>query len=184
MQIEYIKVSDLKPYENNPRKNDSSVDKVAASIQEFGFKVPIVVDKDNVIVCGHTRWKAARKIGMEEVPCVRADDLSEEQIKAFRLADNKVGESSTWDEDMLKLEIGDLPDIDMSKFGFDLNLEPTEAVEDDYEVKLPEEPRAKRGEVWILGAHRLMCGDATDPEDVKKLIGGGYSRPLPDGSSV
>lgn len=117
MQIEYIKVSDLKPYENNPRKNDSSVDKVAASIQEFGFKVPIVVDKDNLIVCGHTRWKAARKIGMEEVPCVRADDLSEEQIKAFRLADNKVGESSTWDEDMLKLEIGDLPDIVLDTFG-------------------------------------------------------------------
>lgn len=173
MQIEYIKVRELKPYENNPRKNDSSVDKVMASIQEFGFKVPIVVDKDNVIVCGHTRWKAAKKIGMEEVPCVRADDLSEEQIKAFRLADNKVGESSTWDEDMLKLEIGDLPDIDMSKFGFDLKPEEAEAVEDDYEVKLPEEPRAKRGEVWILGAHRVMCGDATDPEDVKKLIGGG-----------
>lgn len=173
MQIEYIRVSDLIPYENNPRHNDASVDKVAESIREFGFKVPIVVDKDNVIVCGHTRWKAAKKLGMDEVPCVRADDLSEEQIKAFRLADNKVGESSTWDEDMLKLEIGDLPGIDMSRFGFDLNLDTPDAKEDDYEVKLPEEPRSKRGEVWILGAHRIMCGDATDPEDVKKLIGGG-----------
>lgn len=171
MQIEYIKVSDLIPYENNPRHNDASVDKVAESIRKFGFKVPIVVDKENVIVCGHTRWKAAKKLGMEEVPCVRADDLSDEQIRAFRLADNKVGESSTWDEDMLKLEIGELPGIDMSRFGFDLNLDTPDAKEDDYEVKLPEEPRSKRGEVWILGAHRVMCGDATDPEDVKKFTG-------------
>lgn len=173
MQIEYIKVSDLKPYENNPRKNDSSVGKVAESIQEFGFKVPIVVDKDNVIVCGHTRWKAAKKLGMDEVPCVRADDLSEEQIKAFRLADNKVGESSTWDEDLLKLEIGNIPDIDMSRFGFNFDIETPEAKADDYEVKLPEKPRSRPGEVWILGAHRLMCGDATKEDDVRKLMGGG-----------
>ena len=97
MQIEEINVKELVPYERNPRKNDKSVDKVAESIKTFGFKVPIVIDKDNVVVCGHTRLKAAKKLGLEKAPCIRADDLNEEQIRAFRLADNKVGEESEWD---------------------------------------------------------------------------------------
>lgn len=115
---------DLIPYEFNPRKNDKSVDKVAASIKEFGFRVPIVVDNNNVIVCGHTRLKAALKLGLDTVPVTKADDLTEEQIKAFRLADNKVGESSEWDNDLLGDELGEIFDLDMSKFGFSLD-EPT-----------------------------------------------------------
>ena len=94
MKVEEMKLSDLKPYEKNPRKNDRAVEPVANSIKEFGFRVPLVIDKDNVIVTGHTRYKAAKKLGLKTVPCIKADDLSDEQIKAFRLADNKVGEIS------------------------------------------------------------------------------------------
>lgn len=123
MNIVQMKIKDLKPYEKNPRKNDKAVDYVAESIKEFGFKVPIVVDKDNVIVAGHTRYKASKKLGFSEVPCIVADDLNEEQIKAFRLADNKVGEFAEWDFDLLNSELDDLIDIDMELFGFDNVLE-------------------------------------------------------------
>lgn len=118
MQIIELKVDVLIPYVNNPRKNNVAVDKVAASIKEFGFKVPIVVDRDNVVVCGHTRLKAAKKLGIETVPCLIADDLTEDQIKAFRLADNKVSEFAEWDFEALKAELDNI-DIDMSEFGFD-----------------------------------------------------------------
>ena len=117
MEIEYVNVDDLIPYENNPRRNEEAVEYVANSIKEFGFKVPIIVDKENVIVTGHTRLKAAQKLGLKEVPVIRAEDLSDEQIKAFRLADNKVGEYAQWDEDLLGLELSDI-DLDMSEFGF------------------------------------------------------------------
>ena len=127
MRIENIKTVDLIPYENNPRLNDGAVDGVVASIKEFGFKVPIVVDKNNVIVCGHTRHKAALRIGLESVPCIRADDLSDEQIKAFRLADNKVSEAADWDIGKLNIEISEIEDIDMSDFGFDLDVKPDES---------------------------------------------------------
>ena len=119
MQIIDKNIDELMPYEKNPRKNDAAVDKVAASIQEFGFKVPIVVDKDNVIAAGHTRYKAAKKLGLETVPCIIADDLTEEQINAFRLADNKTAELAGWDFDMLAEELEDINDIDMEQFGFD-----------------------------------------------------------------
>lgn len=108
------------PYENNPRINDNAVDAVAASIKEFGFKVPIVVDKNNVIVSGHTRLKAAQKLGLEEVPVIVADDLTPEQIKAFRLADNKVSELANWDFNALNAELANLSNIDMSQFNFDI----------------------------------------------------------------
>ena len=121
MNIVEMKLSEIKPYENNPRNNDNAVDFVANSIKEFGFKVPIVVDKNNVIVAGHTRLKAAKKLGITSVPCVIADDLTEQQIKAFRLADNKVSEASEWDYDLLNLELDDILDIDMRGFDFDLN---------------------------------------------------------------
>ena len=111
-------VDELIPYENNPRKNDESVDKVALSISAFGFKVPIVVDRDNVIVTGHTRLKAAKKLGLSTVPVILADDLTEEQIRAFRLADNKVGEFSQWDEEKLMQELDALGGVDMSLYGF------------------------------------------------------------------
>lgn len=119
MQIVEKGIKDIKPYEKNPRKNDSAVDAVANSISQFGFKVPVVIDKDNIIVCGHTRYKAAKKLGLKAVPCVVADDLTEEQIKAYRLADNKVGELAEWDIDLLGEELDGIFDIDMSDFGFD-----------------------------------------------------------------
>ena len=118
MKIEYLKLSDLKPYENNPRHNDEAVDYVANSIREFGFKVPIIIDQNNVIVTGHTRLKASEKLGLTEVPCIRAKDLTEEQVKAFRIADNKVGEIAKWDMDKLQIELEDI-ELDMSDFGFD-----------------------------------------------------------------
>lgn len=120
MNIIEKNLKDIKPYEKNPRKNDSAVDSVANSIKEFGFKVPVVIDKDNVIVCGHTRYKAAKKIGLKAVPCVVADDLTDEQIKAYRLADNKVSELAEWDIDLLGEELDDIFNIDMSDFGFDI----------------------------------------------------------------
>ena len=116
MNIVYKKVDDLVPYENNPRNNDEAVDYVANSIKEFGFKVPVAVDKDNVVVAGHTRLKACEKLGITEVPCIVADDLTEDQIKAFRIADNKVGEVATWDNQKLAEELADI-DLDMDMFG-------------------------------------------------------------------
>lgn len=118
MQVIEKSVSDLKMYEKNPRKNDSSVDAVAESIKEFGFKVPIVIDKNDVIVTGHTRYKACLKLGLKTVPCIVADDLNEEQIKAFRLADNKTSELSSWDYTLLDTELDDIFNIDMKDFGF------------------------------------------------------------------
>ena len=121
MQIVYKKVNELIPYENNPRINDEAAEYVKNSIKEFGFKVPIVIDKNNVIVAGHTRLKASLELGLKEVPCIIADDLSEEQIKAFRLADNKVAEKSQWDFSKLDEELDSILDIDMSLFDFNIN---------------------------------------------------------------
>lgn len=121
MQIITKKINEIKPYEKNPRKNDEAAKYVANSIKEFGFKVPIVIDKDGVIIAGHTRYKAAKKLKMKEVPCIMADDLTEEQVKAFRLADNKVGEMAEWDDDLLAEELDGIADLDMSDFGFDEN---------------------------------------------------------------
>ena len=117
MQIINKQIKELIPYQNNPRRNDKAVDAVAASIKQFGFKQPIVIDKDNVIVCGHTRYKAAQKLRLKEVPCIMADDLTDDQIKAFRLADNKTAELAEWDFPLLDLELADI-DLDMSEFGF------------------------------------------------------------------
>ena len=119
MDILEMNVDDLIPYENNSRKNDAAVEKVALSISAFGFKVPIVIDSNNVIVTGHTRAKAAKKLGLKTVPCIKADDLTDEQIKAFRLADNKVSEFSEWDDEKLLAELEALGDVDMSLYGFD-----------------------------------------------------------------
>jgi site-specific DNA-methyltransferase (adenine-specific) len=126
------KVSELIPYINNPRNNDNAVDAVASSIKNFGFKVPIVVDSNNEIINGHTRLKAAQKLGLETVPVIVADDLTPEQVKAFRLADNKVGEIATWDDEMLAIELGELSEIDfdMTEFGFEIE-EEKEVIEDE-----------------------------------------------------
>lgn len=144
-----MKLDEVKPYEKNPRKNDASVDKVAESIKQFGFKVPLVIDKNNVIVTGHTRYKAAVKLKLDTVPCIMADDLTDEQIKAYRLADNKVAEFSDWDMDLLTQELDDILEIEMTDFGFDLSEdeeEETEVIEDE----VPEEVEtvAKIGDIW------------------------------------
>ena len=133
MNIIEMKIGDIIPYEKNPRKNDEAVKYVAESIKQFGFKVPIVIDKNNVIVAGHTRYKASKKLGLKEVPCIVADDLTEEQIKAYRLADNKVSELAEWDIELLDEELDSILDIDMADFGFELNLdeEEQEVVEDN-----------------------------------------------------
>jgi len=124
MEIINKKLEEITPYEKNPRKNDEAVEYVANSIKEFGFKVPIIIDKNNVIVTGHTRYKAAKKLGLEEVPTIMADDLNEEQIKAFRLADNKVSERSYWDFSLLNEELNGLLNMDMENFGFsDFNVD-------------------------------------------------------------
>ena len=120
MEIIYKKVRDLIPYEKNPRKHDKAVKYVAKSIEQFGFKQPIIIDRDNVVVCGHTRLMATKRLGIEEVPCIVADDLTDEQIKAFRLADNKVAEQAEWDIGLLNEELDDILNVDMSDFGFDI----------------------------------------------------------------
>lgn len=170
-----MNIDDLVLYENNPRNNDGAVDAVAASINSFGFKVPIIIDKNNVVVCGHTRVKASKKLGMTEVPCIVADDLNEEQIKAFRLADNKVSELAEWNMDKLAEELKQI-DMDMLQFGFE-DLESSlerDVLEDEFdeEEELPVNPYSKKGDVFILGKHRLMCGDSTIKEDVDKLTDG------------
>ena len=124
-------IDEVIPYANNPRHNDEAVDAVAASIKEFGFKVPVIIDKDNVIVAGHTRVKAAKKLKMKTVPCIVADDLTESQVSAFRIADNKVSELAEWDFSKLEEELLALDDIDMEQFGFDLT---------DYSKSEKEEP--------------------------------------------
>ena len=178
MEIIYKNINEINPYEKNPRKNKEAVNYVAESIKEFGFKVPIIVDKDLIIVAGHTRYKAAKKLGIKEIPCIIADDLTPEQVKAFRLADNKVGEIAEWDIDLLGDELNDIVNIDMSEFGFDIGDidisigEKKEVEEDDFDCTPPVEPMAKLGDIYQLGEHRLMCGDSTDMANVEKLMDG------------
>ena len=131
MDILNLGLEEIKPYEKNPRNNDNAVDAVAASIREFGFKVPIIIDKDNIIVAGHTRYKAAKKLGLKTVPCIKADDLTDEQVKAFRLADNKVAEQAEWDFDLLNEELETIT-MDMEQFGFDLPEDDEEEDSDNY----------------------------------------------------
>ena len=168
-------MDEISPYEKIPRRNDEAVRYVAASIKKFGFKQPIVIDKDGIIVAGHTRYKAAKKLNLKAVPCIVADDLTDEQIKAYRLADNKVAEKSEWDDVLLAEELEDLIGIDMSEFGFEEEEQPEEeleAEEDGYDEDPPEEPRTKPGDIYKLGNHILMCGDSTNSKDVEKLMNG------------
>lgn len=153
MKIEYKNIDELIPYENNPRINENAVDYVANSIKEFGFKNPIIIDKDNVIVAGHTRLKACEKLGIKKVPTIIADDLTEDQIKAFRIADNKVAEFSSWDIDKLNLELEDI-EIDMSDFG----ISPLEDINiDDFFEDAEEDNEEKEEEIeYITCPH---CGE-------------------------
>lgn len=171
MKVQEIRIENLIPYENNPRDNDKAVDKVANSIKEFGFKQPIVIDKNNVIVIGHTRLKASKKLGLKTVPCLYADDLTDDQIKALRLADNKTNEFASWNLDKLDLEIKDI-ELDLEPFGFDIDLRFDDEIVEDEIPEVPDKPKSKLGEIYKLGEHRLMCGDSTKLEDVEKLMNG------------
>lgn len=180
MQIVTKPIAEIKPYDNNPRDNEKAVKPVAESIQQFGFKVPIIIDKDGVIVTGHTRYKAAQLLGLTEVPTISADDLNEEQIKAFRIADNKVSEFATWDFEKLQAELEGIQELDMSAYGFDIEVDGEPNVEeDDFDPDDldEEEPKTAHGDIYKLGDHYLMCGDSTSPEDIKKLTGGATDRP-------
>lgn len=173
MEVQEIKIDQLTPYDHNPRQNDGAVDAVAASIKNFGFKVPVVIDRERVIVAGHTRFKAAKKLGLESVPCIVADDLTDEQIRAFRLADNKVGELAGWDFDLLNMELAGIEELDMTQFGF-LDPEEIEEPEEVHEVETPEDVQGRTvlGDVWQLGEHRLICGDSTDVCTLDRLMQG------------
>lgn len=185
MEVKEMEIGALKPYANNPRNNDKAVEAVAESIREFGFKVPIVIDKDGTIVAGHTRYKAAQRLGLGSVPCIVADDLTPEQVKAFRLADNRTAELADWDFQALEEELKGLEGLfDMEGFGFDmkeieseaskLKDEGAEASEDGFDAEEAlgeiDEPTTKPGDIWILGGHRLICGDSTKRETAEALF--------------
>lgn len=182
LEIELRSIDSIRPYENNPRQNDEAVDAVAASLKEFGFRQPIVVDADGVIVCGHTRYKAALKLGLAKVPVHVARDLNAEQIRAYRIADNKTSDLSDWDYDILPIELSQLQDagFDLALLAFDekelnklLDTELQQGQTDPDEVPdVPEEPISEPGDLWLLGSHRVLCGDATNPEDFNRLMNG------------
>jgi len=170
MQIEMRKISELKPYVNNPRKNEKAVDAISESIKKFGFNVPLTIDSFGVVVTGHARLKAAIKLGFEEVPVIVLNKLSCDEIKAFRIVDNKVAEIAEWDFKALAIELEEI-NIDLSAFNFELPDSKT-AEEDDYNIKLPKEPKSKVGDIYQLERHRLMCADATISENLEKLMDG------------
>ena len=170
MDIRTVDIKAIKPYPNNPRKNDGAVAAVAESIKQCGYCSPIVVDESMVVLAGHTRLKAVKRLGWEECEvCVR-EGLTEEQKRKYRLLDNKTNELAAWDDELLAQELMDL-DFEGFGFGFTAAVE-AEVVEDEYDEPLPETPTAKLGDVYQLGRHRLMCGDSTDINDVQKLCGG------------
>lgn len=185
MEKKYIEIdiADLVPYDKNPRRNDMAVDDVAESMEQVGYITPIVIDENRQILAGETRCKALKKRRVKRDKVLQVFGLTEEQKKKYRLLDNKVGEIAEWDPELLA---GELEEVDFGDFdfGFDeLMAELTDtseedgaplstAVEDDADIVLPEEPKARRGDIYQLGAHRLMCGDSTDPEDVARLMDG------------
>ena len=178
MEVEYWDIEKLIPYARNPRKNDEAVPKMAGLIREFGFKVPIVIRSDGEVIDGHLRLKAARQLGMEKVPVVLADEWTPAQVKAFRLAVNRSAEWAEWDDELLKLELDDLKleDFDLDLIGFEefqFEDAPAEGLTDPDEVpEAPEQPVSKQGDIWLLGKHRLMCGDSTDAGSVALLMDG------------
>ena len=181
MKIENLKPSEITPYFRNPRKNDDAIEGVAESIKAFGFKNPILLDQENVIVAGHTRWKAALKLDLKTVPCIKINGLSPAKINAYRIADNKYGEKAEWDFPLLKDELEELDtgefDLELTGFGLDEIEEMMTKFGDEYEGNtdddaIPEDVESicKTGQLWKLGEHRLLCGDATKKEDVERLL--------------
>ena len=182
MQVKMRDIDSVKPYEQNPRINDAAVDAVAASIKEFGWRQPIVVDKDDVIIAGHTRLKAAQKLGLKKVPVHVATDLTPAQVKAYRLADNRLAELAQWDLALLPIELADLQamDVDLGLLGFDqdelaklLNPDGTPGLTDPDDIpEPPDKAITQPGDLWILGEHRLLCGNSGKAEDVDRLLDG------------
>jgi DNA modification methylase len=184
-QVEKVLIEKLIPYARNARTHDEAqVSQIAASIKEFGFNNPILISDDYSIIAGHGRLAAARKLGLAEVPVIRLSHLSDTQRKAYVLADNRLALNAGWDNDLLKLELIELKaeDVDLEMLGFSVEeldgllnaLEPTEGLTDEDAVpEPPEEPITKPGDIWILGKHRLMCGDSTSVDAVDKLMDGG-----------
>ncbi len=177
LKIEYLKLDDLTPYVNNARKHErADIEAIRKSIEEFGMCDPIGIwGEKNIIVEGHGRLLALRELGYTEVPCIRLDHLTDDQRRGYALAHNKTAELSEWDFGRLEEELKGIS-MDMSQFGFEMDFgeEPVEVTEDEIpEVDEDSEPIVKRGEIWKLGDHFLMCGDATSKEDVERLMGGG-----------
>ncbi|MEM6503906.1 MAG: DNA modification methylase [Planctomycetota bacterium] len=184
MKITLTPIDEVKPYERNPRLNDPAVEAVARSLKEFGFRQPIVVDAQHVIVVGHTRWKAAKQMGLGKVPVHVATDLSAEQIKAYRIADNQTATLAEWDYDLLPLELADLQGMnyELGLLGFaedELNRllasgdATGEGLTDEDDIpEPPDDPITQPGDVWVLGKHRLLCGDSSKPADLDRLIDG------------
>lgn len=184
MGIVYKNINELKPYENNSRTHDESqINQICASINEYGWTNPVLIDEKGMIIAGHGRVEAGKKLDIKEVPCIVLSNLTEAQKKAYIIADNKMALNAGWNEDLLRLELDNLKELD-----FDLELtgfstdeldelfqedgEEQEVIEDDFDIELPEEPKAKLGDIYLLGNHRLMCGDSTKIEDVEELMNG------------
>lgn len=173
MRLQTIKLKNIYPYEHNVRKNDKAVDSVIKSIEQCTYIAPIIVDENNVILAGHTRYKALKKLGRGECECIVKDGLTDEQKRKYRLLDNKTNELADWDFDLLGDELDglDFGDLELD-WGIEEEDEHQEVVEDDYEIEMPKEPKAKLGQIYQLGQHRLMCGDSTKQEDIDKLMNG------------
>ncbi len=182
-QVELVEIKAIREYERNPRvASDAAIEAVAASIRTFGFRIPVIIDRDCVLVCGHTRVRAARKLGMTRVPCIRADDLTPEQVKALRIADNKVASLTAWDMELLPIELADLKgvDFDLAVLGFSAEdlaaiMAPAgnEGLTDPDDVPAPPDAATTvPGDIWMLGNHRLMCGDSSKPADLDRLLDG------------
>ncbi|MBK8270380.1 MAG: ParB N-terminal domain-containing protein [Planctomycetes bacterium] len=182
MQIEMLPIESIREYDKNPRNNKAAVGPVAASIKTYGFRVPVIVDGENVLIAGHTRVLAAKQLEMTEVPAVRANDLTPEQIRAFRIADNKLHEFASWDLDLLTTELSELKllDVDLASLGFNddelsklLQADLIEGLCDPDEIPLPpDEATAQPGDLWLLGNHRLYCGDSSNSADLDRLLDG------------
>jgi len=182
MQIELCDIDQVRPYPGNPRQNEEAVDAVAASLREFGFRQPIVVDAEGVIIVGHTRWKAAKKLGLTKVPVHIATDLTEAQVKAYRIADNQTATIADWDYALLPIELASLQEMsyDLGLLGFDqeelarmMSGDVTQGETDPDEVpEPPDDATTQRGDIWVLGDHRLMCGDSGSVTDLDRLLDG------------
>tara|TARA_A100001011_G_scaffold305777_1_gene320474 strand:- start:1847 stop:3100 length:1254 start_codon:yes stop_codon:yes gene_type:complete len=185
MKITDVKIQNIKPYHDNPRVNNDAIDVVKKSLEEFGFQQPLVLDKDNVIIVGHTRYAAATQLAYETVPCFIADNLTEEKIKAYRIMDNKSAEYASWNYGLLTKEITDLLELDynieltgftdeeLADLGLDINLDDFKEeglTDEDATPEIVQDPITKLGDVWILGNHRLICGDSTSIDTIDKLM--------------